>query len=153
MTKPLIHLYDHMGTAVIIAWQSSVLYSNQAAGSFSTQPELEGVLVPFGNDALLEDQRFVSPEIELMRHFTLGKHCGNGAIHGIDEADADVVDGVLKQYRFSRFLEVDRSRLKDSTEAWVWVTVKTDLGPHGTYLFSGFEPYPRPGVLTWCNSD
>ncbi|MDI1444498.1 DUF6210 family protein [Polyangium sp. 6x1] len=51
----------------------------------------------------------------------------------------------------SRFITVDRARLADSHEAWVWALVTSD----GDDLagFSGFGPYPRPAVLTWSNSD
>ncbi|MFN3230679.1 MAG: DUF6210 family protein [Alphaproteobacteria bacterium] len=48
-------------------------------------------------------------------------------------------------------IKVDRSRLKTSCEAWVFVQVYAEDG--SIPLQTGFEAYPRLGVQTWSNSD
>lgn len=122
-------------------------------GTACLAPELEGAFLPLRNDCSSKDRKFLSPEHELAEHFVGPKWRGTGAISGIDEADADVIDAIVKKYELNNFLKVDRTRLSDSHEAWVYVEILGSEGDTQTSLCSGFEPYPRPGVLTWCNSD
>jgi len=42
---------------------------------------------------------------------------------GIDEETADYVDQVLRQTMVTAFLSVDRSRLADSHDSWIYVSV------------------------------
>ena len=65
----------------------------------------------------------------------------------MDVGDADFIDGVLSKHSLGDSITVDRDRLKDSDEAWVRVVVHQELS------FSGVDPLPCPGVLTWMNSD
>ena len=61
--------------------------------------------------------------------------------------DADAIDALLGKSRLTSFVSVDRSRLHDSTEAWVYVHLEGgEEGP-----LTGFEG--SSGVLTWPNSD
>lgn len=145
-------LYEHVGLGLVISWPSGITYSNQAGGYSCAQPSVEGVFVPLRNDCSLDD-KLLSPETELLSYFTGSKHRGAGTHgKGFDQEDADFIDGVLKKYNLARCLRVDRSRLGDCDEAWVPVEVIADEDSDGG-LFSGFAPYPRPGVLTWTNSD
>lgn len=149
---PILHLWDTVGLGVVLAHPSGVRYSNQTGGHACLHPELEGVYVPVRNDVETEGGRFLSPEQELFDHFMGPKHAGRGARNGLDEEDADLMDAVLRKHGLDRVMHVDRTRLADSHEAWVFVLVTGEVGG-GLDLFEGFGPYPRPGVLTWANSD
>jgi len=46
---------------------------------------------------------------------------------------------------------VDRRRLHESHEAWVFVRIDAPKGPFP--LFEGLGPFPLDGVLTWTNTD
>ena len=150
--KPKVLLYEHVGLGLIVASPSGVIYSNQAGGTACLQPELEGILIPLRNDCLLEGNQLLSPAIALEEYFTGEKWRGTGAIHGINDEDADFIDGLLQAHRLTHCLKVDRTRLSESREAWIHVEVTSDEHTE-IPLFSGLGPYPRPGVLTWPNSD
>ncbi len=153
MSKPHISLIGHAGTGVIIEHPTGVIYSNQAGGTACLHPEIEGTFVPFGNDVLIEQgRRLLSPQDDLESYFEGPKHRGTGATNGLDAEDADFIDGVLQRAHVRQWIEVDRDRLKESCEAWVFVTVLGDESSPFP-ICSGFGPYPKRGVLTWVNSD
>lgn len=150
---PLIRLYDHVGLGLIIAFPSGVRYSNQTCGHSCDQPELEGVFAPLRNTREIPSLKVMSPENDLDRYFDT-YYQGTGAPLGLSSDDADAIEAILEKYHLHGFLSVDRSRLRDSHEAWVWVSLHRSEQPKKAYsLVAGFEPYPRSGVLTWSNSD
>lgn len=152
--KPQLQLYDSIGTGIILAFPSGVAYSNQTGGTSCLSPTMEGVFVPLRNDYQLPDGPMMSPEIELTRYFEGPKYRGSGATCGIDSADADFIDSIFGRVRLWPVLSVDRARLAESHEAWIHVVVSGDESPDTDLaIFAGFTPYPRNGVLTWCNSD
>ncbi|WP_437980157.1 DUF6210 family protein [Sorangium sp. So ce117] len=135
----IIRLYD-AGLGLLIPCPSGVIYSNQTCGNICMQPEIEGVFVPL--DA--EDGWRA-----LAAHFEGPKYMGSGAMLGLDQEDADVVDRILRECRIVGIV-TDRARLVDSHEAWVHAVIE---GESASGSFTGFGPYPRPGILTWPNSD
>jgi Family of unknown function (DUF6210) len=136
--KPLIRLY-YDGLGLILEHPCGVLYSNQTTGTCCEQPEVEGVFVPL--DAEVQWQRLAS-------HFEGPKYGGSGAMLGLDGADADLIDAVLRDQRMRAWWWT--ARPAESHEAWVHVIVTRE---NDLTLSSGFGPYPRPAVLTWPNSD
>jgi hypothetical protein len=146
-TDRVVELYSTVGTALIIESSTGISYTNQTGGTSCLQPYVEGVLVPFENDHDL-DYRFISLEIDLHKYFHW-KWGTTGATSGISEEDADALDQMLKDRKIIDWFAVNRDQLKNSHEAWIHVTVKSD---HVFYCH-GFGPYPRPGILTWANSD
>ena len=149
---PIIRLYDFIGLGLIFSFPSGVIYINQTGGHACLQSEAEGLLVPLHNDLALDPVQLLGPEPDLLAYFTGAKHNGTGATAGLDEVDANEISVILARHRLGSVLEVDRSRLIDSHEAWLHVIVRADdcgLSP----AFAGFGPYPRPGILTWGNSD
>lgn len=157
-SMPRIRLFGGIGTGLIIQYKSGVIYSNQTGGTACLHPELEGVFVPLRNDLGLDPVKFFSPETALLDYFEGPKHKGTGATDGLDVHDADFIDSVLKNWKLDTFIEVDRARLRDSHEAWAFVSIKNDEGAGQSYsdvisVAQGFGPYPRSGILTWCNSD
>jgi hypothetical protein len=149
--KPKVLLYEHVGLGLIVAFPSGVTYSNQAGGFACFQPELEGIFIPLRNDCLVEGNELLSPAVGLEEYFT-GEKWRGAAMHGIDEEDADFIDALLQSHRLSHCLKVDRTRLDESSEAWIHVEVGADEAGE-IPIFSGLGPYPRYGVLTWQNSD
>lgn len=153
MDKPYVTLFDNVGTGVIIEYPTGVLYSNQVGGTANLHPTFEGAFVPFGNDVLIPSREFISLESHLVGYFEGPRYRGTGATDGLDAEDADFIDSILKEAGVDRWIGVDRNRLRESCEAWVFVNVLADEGRPDVSICSGFEPYPRRGVLTWCNSD
>ncbi|WP_437779431.1 DUF6210 family protein [Sorangium sp. So ce1097] len=71
----------------------------------------------------------------------------------LDDEDAAFIEMLLAKHGLSGLISLDRSRLRESHEAWVWAMVTGDGGDHETALFRGLGPYPREAVLTWDNTD
>ena len=144
MTKPKNELWDGIGLGAIVSFPTGVLYSNQTGGTSCLHPELEGAYIPL--DADLGE--------ELYAYFAGPKHRGTGATGGLDSEDAAFIEMLLAKRRLSTFISLDRNRLHESHEAWVWAMLTGDGGgtPDCT-LFAGLGPYPRAAVLTWDNTD
>ncbi|MBN1427712.1 MAG: hypothetical protein JXB07_04950 [Anaerolineae bacterium] len=150
----LIRLWELAGLALIVEKSTGVHYSNQTGGTTCMQPEIEGVLIPIRNDVELESRRLISPENDLYQYFAGPPHQGTGACRGLSLEDADFIDGVLKHYKMREYLCVDRERLAESHEAWVFVLVNQEPASDSTTpLYTGLGPYPARGVLTWANTD
>lgn len=94
--------------------------SNQAGGYACEHPKIRGLVRTL--DCKYSDI--------LMGYFTAGKYHG-WCCDGIDEEDAKFIEELMNDVG----IEVDRTRLRDSMEAWVYI-VK-----------------PVAGVLIWENSD
>src|SRR5262245_12279282 len=114
MSKPVVILYHLEQLALIVKRPSGVLYTNQVGGVCCLKPAEEGVLVPLGINCDILDK--------LAAYFSL--HQGR-----LDSSDADALDAILRTPEApfvvtpTFFLEVDRSRLGESVEAWLHVTV------------------------------
>ncbi|XXX73335.1 DUF6210 family protein [Sorangium sp. So ce134] len=109
MSKPKIELWYGIGLGAIVSFPTGVLYSNQTGGTSCNDPELEGAYVPLDEDA----------GEELYAYFAGPKHQGAGAMSGLDDEDAAFIEMVLAKHGLSRFISLDRSRLRESHEAWV----------------------------------
>lgn len=149
MGKVIVRLWDHVGTGVIVRWPSGIVYANQTGGFSCCEDELEGVFVPVGNDVGL-DGRLRSAENRLGDYFRGPPHLGSGAVHGLTEAEALLVESSLHENLGLRNITVDRRRLRESREAWVHIRVDAPAGR--TPLFEGLGPFPLAGVLTWTNT-
>ena len=151
-SNPIIDLMFSNGIGVILLVSSGVRYHNQAGGSACRQPTAEGVYVPLWEETI--DQ-----EGMLHEHFFEGPKWQGGCMNGIDMEDADIIDQVLDRSLHTRYIKVDRTRLKESYEAWIFVDVLTQ--PDGNaksssadipdFLMAGFGACK--GVLVWANSD
>lgn len=128
---------------LLVEQASGVVYRNQVGGVTCWQAELEGVLAPLEiNQADVE---------RIMRlRYPPG--------HGISAEIADVLDAALAGQPGARYLKVDRARLHESLEAWVYVVADTQddtpdhlLGPDYFGAVLGFGRVNA--VLTWPNSD
>jgi hypothetical protein len=115
---------------------------------------VEGVYIPPRNDVSHEEHRLLGPGNDLFAYFEGPKHQGTGATSGLDAEDADFIDAILRSNALSDSISVDRTRLRESHEAWVHVLVhREEENQHDLKIFCGLGPYPRPGILTWTNTD
>jgi hypothetical protein len=148
-----VALWHEVGAGIIVEWPTGTVYTNQTGGTACLHPELEGAFVPLGNDTTMPEGVLVGLSVQLEALFTGVKYVGAGALAGLDSQVADAIDRLLAELGYSGCIEVNRSKLHHSHEAWVHIVLLADDPSRDAGLFSGFGPYPRGGVLTWANSD
>jgi hypothetical protein len=157
--KPLISLRalreDTLGLIILRA--SGVVYTNQTGGTLCPHPSAEGLFMPIGT---------------ARQHAALASIFGDGWSASIDELVSAEIDQVLSGNAETRILSVDRTRVNDSHEAWVFVRIAShpdrfpslpimgnselcaDAGsPANRRLSLIFGFGPSTGILTWTNSD
>ncbi len=139
--SPVVSLDFIGGLGLIIQVPSGVLFTSQVGGVATLFPRIEGIFVP-----LIEER--MDHQSLLRAHF-IGPKWRGQCYAGIDQDDADVVDRVLSLSFQTAGITVDRSRLADSCEAWIYVTITDQTDDHLPY--AGFGSCK--GVLTWINSD
>jgi hypothetical protein len=140
-----IELWEAIGLGLIVECPTGIIYSNQTGGTSCLHPEVEGVFVPLRN-ACDETRKVFGPENELFDYFTGPKHGGAGATSGLDSADADFIDDLLRKYALGGVVAVDRGRLAESHEAWVYVTVgREEENDDILKIFRGLGRIPVPG--------
>src|SRR5689334_14638654 len=115
MSNRRISLFDMpVEIMLIVEHASGVIYENQVDGVVCRQAEIEGVLAPI-------DIAPANGERIMALPYTLGR--------GQPAEIADAIDAVLASEPGARYLRVDRARLNDSREAWVFVEVDTPIDP------------------------
>jgi hypothetical protein len=137
----LVHIWETEGLGLVVFLPTRVFYTRQVGGISCAHPEAQGVYV------LLRDH---ARELEA---YFIGPKWGGLCTGGIDDETADFIDAFLDSTGLPglRFIRVDRTRLQDSREAWVYVDVDEQ--------FSGAKCAPienlgaAKGILTWPNSD
>lgn len=149
MSFKRIVLHDLNDVALIVCIDSSVIYENQVGGSACFSAEVEGVLaslyIPLEKSRLLVSLPF------------------DGEPFGLSEKAADTIDKILSSEVATNFLRIDRTKILQSMEAWVFVRIESPVGDFvasesvnrafggpPTHLFGFGE---CGGVLTWPNSD
>ncbi|EQA72902.1 DUF6210 family protein [Leptospira noguchii] len=137
MNRPIIRLWGMENIGLIIEYQTGIIYSNQTGGYACLQPEVEGFLVP------LEDLENKIQQ-SLQEYFTGPKW--RSWCH--DEETADFIDSLLKPFYY---LKVNRSKLLQSHEAWIYMELLLQKGDLEYQIYSGF--LEKSGILTWGNSD
>jgi hypothetical protein len=128
--KPTVLLYGLKdGCGLIIPHPSGIIFRNQVCGMSCHQAELEGFYLPMSWDGV---------ENAMEEIFHGGR---------LSAEDADRIDAALaKNAHPSYEVRVDRTRLDQSCEAWVWVTISGDF-----YFAQNMSV--TEAVLTWQNSD
>ncbi len=115
---------------IIITRKTGIVYENQCGGLSCSHLRHEGAFVPIDSGSVdidfMGEADYVSPE------------------------DADKIDVAFLENTNGLVVTVDRERIKESREAFVYVNVSTKDG----------EKYPlienvenEKGVLVWLNSD
>jgi len=135
-----VTLYNLYGVAAVVPMKTGVIHTNQIGGGACLHPELEGILVPFNDDYEPEDYK-LSLEYQLMEMFAEN---GWGTIM---PKQADEIDALLKTFPDTNCAVVNRAKLEESHESWVWCNV-TESEHSCLEGFGNVEV-----VLTWCNSD
>src|SRR5262249_11614968 len=128
----------------LIPAKSGIIYANQTGGHHCRENAVEGYLLPLFNTF-----GGINQEDILSKHFTGSKWygwCGDG----IDPETADFIDKVLGMTPYTSWLRVDRRRLRESHEAWVYVRPE-QIQDTETIEFGGFTF--RDGIIIWPNSD
>ena len=73
---------------------------------------------------LLDKWSDSSPTLSDQLHaYFVGPKWGGECRYGIDEESAQFIDGVLAQVPGQSGISVDRTRLRDSREAWIFVNI------------------------------
>ena len=136
--KVTLHAFPDIG--LIVKAPTGVIYSNQTGGFACLHPEAEGFFVP------------LRTPFGMRELYALQSICPTGfdADEGLSEAAADKLDWILSRQGL-QCIRADRSRLGESWEAWVHVTVSGEMG------YKVPLECPRPerleAILTWLNSD
>lgn len=140
--KRHVKLWALSDVVLIILEESGVVYENQVMGNLCMQASAEGVLVPLSPDYPIDSRGKVAVD-------TLAERLGWAILNDsrVDEKKAAVLDAILREYPECRGIHVDRVKLNDSCEAWVYVTVEPTR-------FSPMVDFGScRGILTWLNSD
>lgn len=132
------------GLGLIILQPSGAFYTLETGGYACYHALAEGVFVPLHRET--DDDQ----EMLLTAHFT-GPKWEGWCDEGIDEDTAEYVNYVLSLSPSTSYLKVDRTRLDDSREAWIFVNVSEPTGDPDVARISGFGQCK--GVLVWGNSD
>jgi len=127
---------------LILLAKSGFVYWNQTCGNACAQRGEEGVLVPLLERVLDERRSWVECPLYLAL-----ADMEWGPVLGIDDKRADEIDALLKRFYATECLSVDRARLAESEEAWVYVRVNPLKFRLGVNVAS------ETGVLVWPNSD
>lgn len=134
--------------ALIVPCKSSIIYSNQVGGYANNHPEVEGVLVPIST-TIDYPTNVCKLNSELQRYFFDDPKWEGRCCYGIDIETADHLDALFKEHRHTEFLRVDREKLGQSMEAWIYLTLN--------YPNDKCKPYSgikgNTAILTWPNSD
>ena len=152
-SKPIrVRLWDLVGTGLMIRWPTGIVYEQQIGGRSCSVGEAEGIFVPIANDLSL-DGRLLSASVRLEQHFAGPPHHKQGAVHGLGEHDANVIESALhdaKDHLLLRNVWVERTKLNISCEGWVEVRIDKPETPFPA--FEGLGPFPLSGVLTWAGN-
>lgn len=146
-----VDLWNMAGVGIVIPYSSGIIYTNQVGGNANRHPSVEGVFVPLssGGHGSQNCENNCPLAVELFAYFFNGpKWKGRCYLGAMDGETADYVDTLLKKYRTTKYIQVDRNRLKESSESWVHVNLKY---PAGYAPFSGLSS--NDAILTWLNSD
>jgi hypothetical protein len=134
-----VRLWGISGAALIVPEKTGIVYTNQVGGTACFQKELEGFVIPLNNDCLPENhEEFLESYLgTFFETLTSIFNCES----------ANNLNKLLWNFPETTSISVDKSRVKDSMEAWVYVDIKENS-------FSDFSGFGKlKGVLTWCNSD
>ena len=149
---PSVRLWNAEDIGVILLFPSGVYYFNQVGGVSCLQRIEEGVYVPVAD--VLIDQFSM-----LMQHFYDGPKWHGACSNGIDTEDADAIDHIMSLSESTQGITVDRTRLGDSCEAWIYVDIVSESSDFPAKFNDNIPALPAAGfgrckgVLTWPNSD
>lgn len=133
-----VKLWELSGAALVVPESTGVFYTNQVNGTACEHPKLEGILIPVNNDMLSSSPEYL--ENQLCSLF-------DGSWNELTEIKANEINAVLSKFPETKGILVDRDKLFESVESWVYVIAKETEDS----CYSGFGELH--GILTWQNSD
>ena len=140
-----IELDEVEGICFVVGHNTGVTYTHQCGGYSCFQQTHEGFLVPQKNSKELADALF--------DYFFNGPKYRGFCSQGIDDKDADFIDGLLNSGE-QKWIRVDRSKLKDSMEAWIYLSLEPDYPCFPYYYPCSYNIDPASSiVMVWENSD
>ena len=137
--QPLVKLWSLVGAGLIIPRKTGIIYTNQTDGYACDHPQLEGAFVPLSNDFDIERPK---DSLEYKLSILYPEGWGRPTTE-----TCDAIEELLSNYPESRNIKVDRDKIEESREAWIWVL----LVENEEQDFEGFGECSA--VLTWPNSD
>ena len=158
-TKFHVNIYSSIGPGIILECASGIIYTRQTGGIYINSPKIEGSYIPLDYDQERLNRLGISDLNEKLRSLFDFKSKYQGRSHELYQETADVIDEILEKLTvgspltISRqrkeggsvsthsVLKVDRTKLGQSQEAWVHITIKRD------------DNVDFKGVFTWENSD
>lgn len=131
MSREPAELFNVSGLTIIFPNSKGIPITNQTGGYACNHPLVHGC-----GFTIIGTQE---AEKRLMNYFTGPKHRGWCiGDKGIDEHDARFIDNILVQQTYVNLYKVDRRRLAEDQEAWIYV----------------IDDYTHTeAILTWSNSD
>jgi len=130
----IISLYSLSALGLILDDETSnVTYLNQTSGTLCAQRYARGVFV-FVENEVKSLYKVITPYMKEKSRLTT--------------EDADFLDAAFSGKLYAKNLLVDRTKLKQSSEAWVHVKINPDAK---NSCYTGFNAVS--GILTWDNSD
>lgn len=130
--KKIVYLFDLEGSALIFHTPSGVIYANHAGGDLDLLPEAEGILIPFNFDLSEYGEsleNLVSPFFKDSPEMSL--------------EIANAMDEIFMNDPATSILTIDRSRLTESVQNWVYINIEESED----CFFYNFGK--GKGVLTW----
>ncbi len=138
---PLLDASSMGQASLIILRKSGIVYWNQTCNTACAQRGEEGVLLPLVSPSLNSSKDIYCPLEDSLSALDWGP------IQGINEERANEIDVILQQFYETKSLNVDRTKLKESEEAWIYVNIDINSFKLGTEIKS------NKGILVWINSD
>jgi hypothetical protein len=95
-------------------------------------------------------------EKQLLEYFIGPKWGPGGCYGGIDDETADAIEKIMRQSELTASLRVDRTKLKESEEAWVYMKLESypqHIKQQLDEFCADLPPLPASAILTWRNSD
>lgn len=139
--KKIIDVCMNNGVGIIISYKSGVFFTNQTGGLACHHPIYEGIYTPLD----LDNPISFFNDIHLADIFDA--YTTKDFIITLD--DADKLDIIFSKHPNMKRFIVDRSKLKESEEAWIYVIMK-----HDNYQYADIQGFKEcKAVIIYENSD
>ena len=134
---------------LILKMPSNVWFENQSGGHYCLRQRAEGVYLPLAGIPRLEEKPVRTLDYDLSE--VMADQTAGSVVHGMSDIEVRDCERVLVAHGCKN-VSVDRSRLRESWEAWVFVVVQPAKSEFGELRIKGLES-PIEAVLVWGNSD
>ena len=126
---------------LIVLDNTGIVYWNQTCNTACGQRGEEGFLISISDYSECSEGSLCFPLEDSIANLEWGP------VRGINEQRANEIDRIFQEYWETKCLTVDRERLNESEEAWVYVCINIKKFNLVTMVKSS------KGVFVWTNSD